>query len=58
MEMFLAGFRLAVFLSTSGAIFAIGFVAVCRWLKWPTITLTINNPPGVASKVEITRGET
>lgn len=32
----------------SGAFFALGVVAICRWLKWSpiTVTVTINNPPG------------
>ena len=38
----LTGIRLAVFIGSSGAIFAISIIAVCRWLKWAPINITVN----------------
>lgn len=37
-----AGVRLAAFLSMSGAFVALGFVGVCKWLKWAPVNITIN----------------
>jgi|APCry1669189567_1035234.scaffolds.fasta_scaffold35725_3 hypothetical protein len=53
MDQFFAAIRLASFLGTSGAFFALGFAGVCRWLKWSpvNINVTINNPPGQFSTV-------
>jgi hypothetical protein len=37
-----AGIRLAIFFGCSGAIFALGIIAVSRWLKWAPINITVN----------------
>lgn len=43
MDKFLAAFNLAALFAMSGALFAIGFIGVCRWLKWAPVNITINH---------------
>lgn len=38
----LAGFRLASFIGTTGAIFAFGIICACKWLKWSPINVTVH----------------
>lgn len=53
MDHYLTAIRLAAFFGFFGAIFALGFASVCKWLKWAPINITvnINNPPGTAHSV-------
>lgn len=37
-----AGIRIGIFMGTSGAIFTIAVIGMCRWLKWAPINITVN----------------
>jgi hypothetical protein len=38
----MAGLRIGIFIGTSGAIFMISVIGMCRWLKWAPINITVN----------------
>lgn len=37
-----SGLKLVLFFGGSGALFAAGFAAACRWLEWAPVNITVN----------------